>query len=123
MAQVVALIDDLFFQSKVAETARQLGVELRVFTATQPLLDEIAKAKPRLVLLDLNARADAVAAIAEIEDSSGNGKGPRMIAFLSHVQAELAERARAAGCAEVMPRSAFTRNLATILAAAKSESV
>jgi hypothetical protein len=35
------------------------------------------------------------------------------------VQTELAAQARAAGCDEVLPRSAFTQNLATILAAAK----
>jgi hypothetical protein len=37
------------------------------------------------------------------------------------VQVDLAARARAAGCAEVMPRSKFTQNLATILAQAKSD--
>ena len=42
-----------------------------------------------------------------------------MLAFLSHVQTDLAAQARAAGCTEVMPRSTFTQNLATILAAAK----
>ena len=35
---------------------------------------------------------------------------------------EANEKARAAGCAEVMPRSKFTRDLATILARAKSHS-
>jgi hypothetical protein len=45
--------------------------------------------------------------------------GVRVVGFLSHVQTELAAQARAAGCDEVMPRSAFTQNLMTILAAAK----
>jgi hypothetical protein len=43
-----------------------------------------------------------------------------VIAFLSHVQTDLAERARAAGCQDVMPRSKFTQNLAEILRGAKS---
>jgi hypothetical protein len=43
------------------------------------------------------------------------------VGFLSHVQIDLAEQARAAGCSEVMPRSKFTKDLATILARAKSE--
>jgi hypothetical protein len=30
MPRVVALMDDLFFQMKVAETAKQLGLELKV---------------------------------------------------------------------------------------------
>jgi hypothetical protein len=36
------------------------------------------------------------------------------------VQRELAEQAKKAGCEEVLPRSAFTQNLAEILAPAKS---
>jgi hypothetical protein len=43
----------------------------------------------------------------------------RVVAFLSHVQGDLAAQAQAAGCAEVMPRSAFTQNLAAILEPAK----
>jgi hypothetical protein len=45
-----------------------------------------------------------------------------LIAYLSHVQVDLAQHARDAGCHEVMPRSQFTKNLATILAKAKSQS-
>jgi hypothetical protein len=44
-----------------------------------------------------------------------------LVGILSHVQLDLAEKARAAGCANVMPRSKFTSNLATILAQAKSQ--
>jgi hypothetical protein len=35
------------------------------------------------------------------------------------VQLDLAAQAQAAGCNQVMPRSAFTQNLAAILSAAK----
>jgi hypothetical protein len=41
------------------------------------------------------------------------------VGFLSHVQRDLATQAQAAGCNEVMPRSAFTQNLAAILGTAK----
>jgi hypothetical protein len=41
------------------------------------------------------------------------------VAFLSHVQTELAAQARAAGATEVLPRSVFTQNLARILETAK----
>lgn len=121
MAQAVALIDDLFFHAKVAETARLVGVELKIFSAAQPMLAEMEKETPKLVLLDLNAREDAISAIGAAKQMQPPGAEIPVIAFLSHVQTELAERARAAGCQEVMPRSLFTRNLATILARAKSE--
>ena len=46
-------------------------------------------------------------------------KDLRIVGFLSHVQRDLTAQAQAAGCDEVMPRSSFTQNLATILSVAK----
>jgi DNA-binding NtrC family response regulator len=118
MAQVLAFVDDLFFQAKLMETAKQLGIDLRVCTTPEALVSESAKNSPRLVVIDLNARANALTAIAEMRKSAPTIP---LLGFLSHVQVDLAEQARQAGCAEVMPRSKFTRELATILGRAKSE--
>jgi len=119
MAQVVALVDDLFFQAKLAETAKQLGVELRTCATPDALAAEVSQSSPKLIVVDLNARSNPLQAIERVrlQDSE-----IPLIGFLSHVQVDLAERARAAGCRDVMPRSKFTRDLATILARAKSES-
>ena len=119
MAQVVALVDDLFFQAKLIETAKQLGVELRTCATAEALANEIGEHAPKLVVVDLNARSNPIAAIERVRAS-----GPEipLIGFLSHVQVDLAQQARAAGCADVMPRSKLTQNLATILARAKSQS-
>jgi DNA-binding NtrC family response regulator len=117
MADVVALVDDLFFQAKLLETAKQVGVEVCACTTPVALDEEIARSTPRLVIVDLNARAEPFTALERMHAS--DSKIP-LVAFLSHVQVDLAERARAAGCREVMPRSKFTQNLATILARAKS---
>jgi DNA-binding NtrC family response regulator len=119
MTQVLALIDDLFFQAKLLETAKQVGVELRTCTTSDALAAEIAKDAPSLVVIDLNAQSNPLEAIQRVR--AGSSEIP-LIGFLSHVQLDLAERARAAGCADVMPRSKFTQNLATILARAKSHS-
>jgi DNA-binding NarL/FixJ family response regulator len=119
MAQVLAFVDDIFFQAKIMETAKQVGVEIRSCTTPDALLAEIAKQAPNLVIVDLNARSNPLDAIEHVRAFSS---GLPVVAFLSHVQVDLAERARAAGCAEVMPRSKFTQNLATILARAKSQS-
>jgi DNA-binding NarL/FixJ family response regulator len=115
MGRVVALMDDLFFQMKLAETAKRLGVEVKVAgtaDALLPLLDSSA----RLVIIDLNAQSQPIQAVEQIRRAKN---GLRVIGFLSHVQTELAAQARAAGCDEVMPRSKFTQDLATILGAAK----
>jgi CheY-like chemotaxis protein len=115
MGRVVALMDDLFFQMKVAETARHLGVELKVATNGDALLTLLEPA-PKLVIVDLNARSQPIQAIERVRAGQN---GVRVVAFLSHVQTELAAQARAAGCDEVMPRSSFTQNLAAILGTAK----
>jgi len=39
MGRVVALMDDLFFQMKLAETAKQLGVEVKVATSGEALMN------------------------------------------------------------------------------------
>lgn len=118
MAQVVALIDDLFFQSKLVETAKQLDVQLRTCSTPDAFAAEIAKEPPRLAVVDLNARCNPLQAIEQMRESSSQIP---LIAFVSHVQVDLAARARAAGCREVMPRSKFTQELATIFARVKSE--
>lgn len=119
MAQVLALVDDLIFQAKMQETARLVGVELHACSTAGALLAAIAKEAPRLVIVDLNARSNPLSAIEQMQISA---RDVPLVAFLSHVQVELAERARAAGCHDVMPRSQFTRDLATILVQAKSQS-
>jgi DNA-binding NarL/FixJ family response regulator len=115
MSRIVALMDDLFFQLKVAETAKQLGLELKVATNSDALIALLEPA-PKLVIVDLNARHQPLQTIERIRAKKN---GIRVLGFLSHVQTDLAAQAREVGCDEVMPRSAFTQNLAKILSAAK----
>lgn len=115
MAEIVGLMDDLFFQMKVLETAKQLGLQFKVATTADSLMELIATS-PKLVIIDLNARSGAIPAIERVR---AENNGMRMVGFLSHVQVDLAAQARAAGCDEVMPRSKFTQNLAEILSSAK----
>ena len=115
MTRVVALMDDLFFQMKLAETAKQLGLEVKVATNAEALLG-LLESQPKLVIVDLNARSQPLAAIEKLRQTK---KDLRVIGFLSHVQQDLAIAAQAAGCDEVMPRSSFTQNLAALLSAAK----
>ncbi|MGA7191244.1 MAG: hypothetical protein WBY66_22305, partial [Candidatus Acidiferrales bacterium] len=119
MASVLAFVDDLFFQAKILETAKHAGVDVRTFTTADALLSEIRKQTPKLVIVDLNAHNKPLDAIESVRSAAPDVP---LISFLSHVQVELAQRASAAGSSRVMPRSQFTRELATILAQAKSQS-
>jgi|SRR5207302_5926209 len=127
--EVLALVDDLFFQAKLAETARKLGITLTTVSTGGALVTAIEGVRegtqdgarrsdlPRLVVVDLNARQGAVEAIEHLHRS---GNLVPVIGFLSHVQTDLARRAEAAGCKQVLPRSSFTANLSEILLQAKS---
>lgn len=115
MARVVAFMDDLFFQMKLAETAKHTGVEVKVASNAESLIS-LLEQPANLVIVDLNARSQPLAAIEKVRTARPD---LRVIAFLSHVQMDLAAQARAAGCDEVMPRSVFTQNLSAILTAAK----
>jgi len=115
MGRAIALMDDLFFQMKIAETAKQLGVDFEVATTGEALLS-LLDPPTKLVIIDLNARGNP---LATIEHLRATQKEMRVVAFLSHVQTELAAMARIAGCTDILPRSLFTRNLAAILETAK----
>ena len=130
MAEVLALVDDLFFQAKLAETARHVGVTLQTVTNGDALAEAVKASAPRLVLVDLNARVGAIEAVERMcggnsgwqwyrRGTSEDGGAP-VIAFLSHVQTALAARARAAGCMQVLPRSEFTAQLGQILRQVKT---
>jgi AmiR/NasT family two-component response regulator len=119
MAEALAFVDDIFFQAKIRETAKLVGVDVHFCTTPDALFAEMDREKPNLVVIDLNARNSPLDAIARARSASAEMP---MVCFLSHVQVELAEKARVAGCDNVMPRSKFTHNLATILAQAKSHS-
>jgi CheY-like chemotaxis protein len=121
MADAVAFVDDLFFLAKITETARHTGAELRAVSDRDAFLREAAANPGATLLLDLNARGKPLEALARIrEDAAPLPTRRRVIAFLSHVQTDLAEQARAAGCDEVMPRSEFTMDLPRILRESRS---
>jgi len=115
VAEIFALVDDIFFQAKMMETAKQVGVELKSFSTGKALLAEWEKQQPKLVVVDLNARQSPMEVIAAVR---ARRAAIRVIGFFSHVQIELAQRARDAGCTEVMPRSKFTKELAAIFSQA-----
>lgn len=112
MAEVIAVVTDLIFQTKIRSTAEALGVPLQCARNPDKLREKLVGGATRLVLIDLNADGDPLASLAVARQAS---PPPRTVCFLSHVRAELAAAARAAGADEVMPRSAFSSNLPEIL--------
>ncbi len=114
---VVAGVPDLFFSSKISETARHLGVQI-VFAQTPEALTKRAENGVNLVVLDLGAaQLDPLALIRKLKAQVATA-GTTIIAFANHERTDLIEGARAAGCDQVMTRGAFSSGLPAILAGA-----
>lgn len=112
--KILVAVDDLFFAAKIQETARKLGVTIE-FAKTAA--DILAKAEmlPCLIIFDLNsAAAKPIDTIQRLRQNP-NLKKISLIAFVSHIQADLKLEAQQAGCDLVMPRSAFSQSLPNLL--------
>lgn len=115
MAKVLAVVDDLFFGSRIAETARQVGVELELQRAANFRPSALGNSQPALVIFDLNATsANPVELVRQLKADRTLARVP-VVAFLSHVQVELQQAAEQAGCDQVLPRSKFSAALPELL--------
>jgi CheY-like chemotaxis protein len=116
--RIIAIVDDMFFASKIRATAEALGGEI-VFPRTQEkALEKIREARPDLILVDLhNQRLDPIDFATALK-SDTDLQTILLLGFFSHVEVELQKRASAAGFDKVIPRSVFARDLAAILASA-----
>jgi len=98
MRQVVVFAPDLMDRSRISGALPHA----QFVTA----LDQLSRAGPdSIVLVDLH-RPGVLEAIPTLSGS--------VIGFASHVDDDLMRAARAAGCAEVLPRSRFFRRLAEL---------
>ncbi len=117
MSPVITLVDDLIFLSRIREAARGSGVGVRAAGDATDLVGA-ARDGGRLVLVDADsARLPWEEAVGALRAEPSLADLP-VIAFLSHVRADRAEAARAAGCSRVLSRSAFVRELPRLLATA-----
>ena len=112
--RVVAVVDDMFFASKIRAVAEAVGVEVSFPRSKEALIEKSREAQ--LIVVDLhNQKLDPVG-IAEDLKSNEDLRAIPLVGFFSHVETELQRNALAAGFDRVLPRSAFVRNLPTILA-------
>ena len=112
---VIAVVDDLFFASKIRGAGEQAGVKV-TFARTADGLIDLARSSPiALIIVDLHSqKIDPIGLATSLKDDDQLRTIP-LIGFFSHVQIELQQAATAAGFDRVMPRSAFVQRLAEIL--------
>lgn len=112
---ILVAVNDLFFSSKLEAVAQGLGVSIRCLSTCQQVLEAGREELPPLIIVDLNSAAgDPVSLIRGLKGDPRT-QGVPIVGFLSHVEVELRQQALAAGCDEVLARSAFVGLLPEIL--------
>jgi CheY-like chemotaxis protein len=113
---VTAVVDDMFFISKIRETAKALGLIVNFPRNLDGLRAALAEDVPQLIVVDLHhQKLDAVQLALELKANETIKPVP-LLGFFSHVEVDLQRQAMQAGYDDVLPRSIFFRDLAKILA-------
>jgi len=106
----------MFFISKIRATAEHLGVDVRFARNVGSLLTSARESNADLIIVDLYAqKIDPIGLVTALK-SDPKLQAIVLLGFFSHVQTDLMREATKAGYDRVMPRSAFSKDLASILA-------
>jgi hypothetical protein len=100
---VAAYVPDLMDRSRVEIAGRTAGLTFTFVTGPEDLVSAVV-AGARIVVVDL-AHAGVVEVLPRLRPA-------HTVGFASHVDKTLLDAAKAAGCDEVLPRSAVFRRLA-----------
>jgi len=112
---ILAVVDDLMFTSKIKTAANQAGVTVAFARSQEGAISEMRKARPSLVILDLNnPRTNPLGIVADMRNDAALAD-VRTVGYVSHVMTDVINAARQAGVGEVMARSAFSEQLVDIL--------
>ena len=113
---VIAVVDDMFFVSKIRATGKALGMIVKFPRSAEAFRATVSEDTPNLIVVDLhNEKMNPFDLAAEVR-ADARLKDIPLLGFFSHVQVELQQRAGEAGYDQILPRSLFARDLANILA-------
>jgi CheY-like chemotaxis protein len=112
---VLAVVDDLFFASKIRGTAEQLGVAVKFARTTEALAEAARREQVALIICDLHSQKVDLNELAKQLKADDQLRSIPLLGFFSHVQTELQREAEQAGFDRVIPRSVFNAQLVEIL--------
>jgi len=115
MADVVTLISDMLFSSKVREVAKQLGVTVQ--STREPAALATAAREAKLVIIDL--RLDKALAALDLLAGDPATSSIATVGFIDHELTDVMEQARAKGCQQVMAKGQFATALPKLLSSLK----
>lgn len=113
--KIFAVLDDMFFSSKIREAAKGLKLEIDFIKGSNSLTEQIEKDVPSLLIVDLNTKLLSPLQVIRDLKSSPELMDIPLLGYFSHVQTELKEEAAKAGCNMVYPKSKFSKDLRSIL--------
>jgi CheY-like chemotaxis protein len=114
--KVIAVVNDLFFEAKIGEVLRTLGIPIVFAKSEEGLAKRLAEVRPALAIVDVAARGiDGFAAIERLRAAAD--PPPPVIAFISHVSPEDGARAKALGATAVYAKSQLVRELPELVRA------
>jgi hypothetical protein len=113
MADVVYMISDMLFSSKLREAAKATGVSVQALRDAPGWAAAARDAKLAIVDLRMPAALAALDALA----AAGPSSGVRTIGFIDHERTDVMDEARAKGCTDVMAKGQFANALPKLLAA------
>ena len=112
---VIAVVDDLFFASKIRGTGEQVGVTVRFVRSADALAEAARRDQPSLIICDLHSQKIDPNELAKQLKADEQLSSIPLLGFFSHVQVELKQQAEQSGFDRVLPRSAFNAQLIQIL--------
>jgi CheY-like chemotaxis protein len=120
MPRAVGLVRDLMFGSRLQGSLRDSDVTLELVGDEQGARERLAFGDERPGVLVVDLTDPDVGGIAALEAMRADGTlaGVRTIAFYSHVDASVRERALSAGFDLVVPRSRMAREASALIARA-----
>ena len=111
----VAILDDIFFASKIRQAAESAGLDIEFMKGAEWVAGAALSWAPSLIIVDLaNKKINALELIGRLKGLD-NLKGVRVLGYLPHVEKGLMKDALDAGYDIVLPRSRFSLELIEIL--------
>jgi len=114
MADVVYLVTDMLFTSKIREVAKQVGVSVQG-TRDVAGLAAAAAGGAKLVIVDLRLPV-AIEALARLGADAATRDIPS-VGFIDHEKTDVMDEARTRGCGQVMAKGQFATALPKLLSA------
>ena len=113
VADVVYMISDMLFSSKLREAAKATGVKVQAArTPDEWAAAVIADDNIKLAIVDLRMPT----ALAALDALAAAPSTVRTVGFIDHERVDVMDAARAKGCTDVMAKGQFANALPKLLA-------